>query len=114
MNDYLAKPVRQTALKTMIDEYLAKPVNGLMREGEPADGTRHSEHANGVANYKSAKPENRDTTPTNDAIQATEPESPTAMKCPAISNTTDSGPHTKEPAPPADADAKSPMANGNT
>jgi hypothetical protein len=112
MNDYLAKPVRQTALKTMIDEYLAKPVNGLVREGEPADGTRPSEHANGVANYEGAKPENKDTAPTKDAIQATEPESPTAMKYIAISDTTDSSPNTKEPAPPADA--KSPMVNGNT
>ena len=37
MNDYLAKPVRQTVLKTMIDEYLAKPVQELTRSRKASE-----------------------------------------------------------------------------
>jgi CheY-like chemotaxis protein len=109
MNDYLAKPVRQTVLKTMIDEYLAKPVNELMKGGESVNGTHPGEGANGVANYKSENPVN-EATATTDGTETKEPNSPVDMKFPPINGTTSGGPDTKEPK--LSAEINPPITNG--
>jgi CheY-like chemotaxis protein len=112
MNDYLAKPVRQTVLKTMIDEYLAKPVNELMKGGEAVNGTRPSEYVTGAANYKSEKPETEGTVPANDAFHTDGSESLADMKSPAINGTTNSAPDSKQQT--TAVEEKSPSANGTT
>jgi hypothetical protein len=91
MNDYLAKPVRQTVLKTMIDEYLAKPVNELMKGGEPVKGKHSSEYVNGVANDESKKPDNRATAPKESGTETKESKSSVDEKSPTTNRTTSSG-----------------------
>jgi YesN/AraC family two-component response regulator len=112
MNDYLAKPVRQTVLKTMIDEYLAKPVSELMKGGEPVNGTHPSQRANGVANYNNEKAGSEGTAATKGAIQTAEAESPAGKRSTAINGTMTSGPGTEGPT--STVETKSPIANGNT
>jgi signal transduction histidine kinase/predicted ATPase/DNA-binding response OmpR family regulator len=112
MNDYLAKPVRQTVLKTMIDEYLAKPVNELMKGGEAVTGTHPGECANGVANYKSEKPENKGTASTEDGTETDQPKSPADAKSPTVNGTTRGSPDAEEPK--YSAEVKLPITNGTT
>jgi signal transduction histidine kinase/predicted ATPase/CheY-like chemotaxis protein len=110
MNDYLAKPVRQTVLKTMIDEYLAKPVNELMKGGEPVKGTYSSVYVNGVANDKSEKPDNRTTASTDDGTETKEPKSSVDVKSPTTNGIMSSDSKPKETNPLAAL--KSPTVNG--
>ena len=110
MNDYLAKPVRQSVLKTMIDDYLAKPVNQLMKGGEPVKGTHPSECVNGVANYSSEKLQNETTASTEDDNETENPESPADMKLSNTNGITSDGHETTEPNSPAEASV--PATNG--
>jgi CheY-like chemotaxis protein len=110
MNDYLAKPVRQTVLKTMIDEYLAKPVNELMKGGGPVKGTYPSVYVNGVANDKSEKPDNRTTAPKDDGTETKEPKSSVDVKSPTPNGIMSNDSEPKETNPLAAL--KSPTFNG--
>jgi signal transduction histidine kinase/CheY-like chemotaxis protein len=68
MNDYLAKPVRQTALKSMLDEYLTntkaaieqgavgKPVNGITDSLQP---TASAETLSGLSTGAASAPSNK-------------------------------------------------------
>ena len=110
MNDYLAKPVRQTVLKTMIDEYLAKPANQLMKGGELVHGKHPSDTVNGVANYNTGKAEKRALKGTEDGAEEREPISPADAKSPTTNGTTSSGLETDDPKSPTKTN--SPVSNG--
>jgi CheY-like chemotaxis protein len=112
MNDYLAKPVRQTVLKTMIDEYLAKPVNELMKGSEQVKGTHSSEYVNGVANDESEKPDSRAIASNENGAETKESKSPVDEKSPTTNGTTSSGSDSKETKPLAEL--KAPTFNGMT
>jgi signal transduction histidine kinase/predicted ATPase/CheY-like chemotaxis protein len=112
MNDYLAKPVRQTVLKTMIDEYLAKPANEIMRGGEPVKGTNSSEHVNGVANDKSGKSDSQTTASKENGSETKEPKSSVDVKSPTTNGTVSSDSEPMETKPLAIL--KSPTFNGAT
>jgi Response regulator receiver domain len=110
MNDYLAKPVRQTVLKTMIDEYLAKPVDELMKGGEPVRGTYASVYVNGVVNDKREQPDNRTTTSKDDGAEIKGAKSSVDVKSPTTNGIMSSDSEPKETNPLAAL--KSPTFNG--
>ena len=114
MNDYLAKPVRQTVLKTMIDEYLAKPVNELMKGGEPANGTHPSDRTNGVANYISDKAAKEAPAAAEDGGENKQPDSPTDVNSPHTNGITASGGGEPEnPKSPPEVNSPAASTNGS-